>query len=67
MAILIVFFFNNNFDLASIPNDSVSSKGLIHLLLLLKLSAICETKFHYQDKIPPMSYIVDIASNMQVK
>lgn len=39
---------------------------LIHLLLLLKLSAICETKFHYQDKIPPMSYIVDIASNMQV-
>ncbi|CAH8265600.1 unnamed protein product [Arabidopsis lyrata] len=30
------------------------------------LSAICETKFHYQDKIPPMSYIVDIASNMQI-
>jgi insulysin len=31
-----------------------------------ELSAICETKFHYQDKIPPMSYIVDIASNMQI-
>ena len=39
---------------------------LIHFLLLLKLAAICETKFHYQDKTPPMSYIVDIASNMQV-
>ncbi|XP_019101972.1 PREDICTED: insulin-degrading enzyme-like 1, peroxisomal [Camelina sativa] len=31
-----------------------------------ELSAICETKFHYQDKTPPMSYIVDIASNMQI-
>ncbi|KAL0720420.1 hypothetical protein Bca4012_035019 [Brassica carinata] len=31
-----------------------------------ELAAICETKFHYQDKTPPMSYIVDIASNMQI-
>ncbi|XP_014495754.1 insulin-degrading enzyme-like 1, peroxisomal [Vigna radiata var. radiata] len=30
-----------------------------------ELSAICETKFHYQDKIPPNDYVVDIASNMQ--
>ncbi|KAG2405641.1 hypothetical protein HKW66_Vig0048960 [Vigna angularis] len=30
-----------------------------------ELSAICETKFHYQDKIPPSDYVVDIASNMQ--
>ncbi|XP_004493495.1 insulin-degrading enzyme-like 1, peroxisomal isoform X1 [Cicer arietinum] len=30
-----------------------------------ELSAICETKFHYQDKIPPSDYVVNIASNMQ--
>ncbi|KAK8473442.1 hypothetical protein PHAVU_001G133200 [Phaseolus vulgaris] len=30
-----------------------------------ELSAVCETKFHYQDKIPPGDYVVDIASNMQ--
>lgn len=34
--------------------------------MLMKLSAVCETKFHYQDKIPPGDYVVDIASNMQV-
>ena len=34
--------------------------------LSLKLSAICETAFHYQDKIPPSSYAVHVASNMQV-
>ncbi|KAA8517091.1 hypothetical protein F0562_017384 [Nyssa sinensis] len=31
----------------------------------MKLSAICETDFHYQDKIPPIDYVVNIASNMQ--
>ncbi|OIW21916.1 hypothetical protein TanjilG_14752 [Lupinus angustifolius] len=31
----------------------------------MKLSAVCETKFHYQDKVPPISYVVNIASNMQ--
>ncbi|XP_054810331.1 insulin-degrading enzyme-like 1, peroxisomal isoform X2 [Prosopis cineraria] len=31
-----------------------------------ELSAICETKFHYQDKTPPISYVVNIASNMQL-
>ncbi|CAK8543240.1 unnamed protein product [Lathyrus sativus] len=30
-----------------------------------ELSAVCETKFHYQDKIPPSDYVVNIASNMQ--
>ncbi|KAL2952719.1 hypothetical protein AAZX31_19G126700 [Glycine max] len=30
-----------------------------------ELSAVCETKFHYQDKIRPSDYVVDIASNMQ--
>ncbi|XP_061340328.1 insulin-degrading enzyme-like 1, peroxisomal [Gastrolobium bilobum] len=29
-----------------------------------ELSAVCETKFHYQDKIPPSDYVVNIASNM---
>ncbi|KAF7819028.1 insulin-degrading enzyme-like 1, peroxisomal [Senna tora] len=31
-----------------------------------ELSAVCETKFHYQDKIPPIDYVVNIASNMQL-
>lgn len=30
-----------------------------------ELSAVCETKFHYQDKSPPSDYVVNIASNMQ--
>ncbi|XP_057438666.1 insulin-degrading enzyme-like 1, peroxisomal [Lotus japonicus] len=30
-----------------------------------ELSAVCETKFHYQDKIPPSDYVVNVASNMQ--
>jgi len=34
--------------------------------MFMKLSAVCETKFHYQDKIRPSDYVVDIASNMQV-
>ncbi|KAF3442698.1 hypothetical protein FNV43_RR16615 [Rhamnella rubrinervis] len=31
-----------------------------------ELAAICETKFHYQDKIPPFNYVVNISSNMQL-
>ncbi|XP_073115982.1 insulin-degrading enzyme-like 1, peroxisomal [Elaeis guineensis] len=31
-----------------------------------ELVAICETGFHYRDKIPPIHYVVNIASNMQV-
>ncbi|CAB4317113.1 unnamed protein product [Prunus armeniaca] len=30
-----------------------------------ELSAVCETKFHYQDKIQPISYVVSISANMQ--
>ncbi|XP_022842147.1 insulin-degrading enzyme-like 1, peroxisomal [Olea europaea var. sylvestris] len=30
-----------------------------------ELSAICETAFHYQDKIRPSDYVVDVALNMQ--
>ena len=39
---------------------------LSQLNMLMKLSAFCETKFHYQDKIPPIDYAVNVASNMQV-
>ncbi|XP_075638112.1 insulin-degrading enzyme-like 1, peroxisomal [Castanea sativa] len=31
-----------------------------------ELSAVCETKFHYQDKIRPIDYAVNVASNMQI-
>ncbi|KAE8651155.1 hypothetical protein Csa_001022 [Cucumis sativus] len=31
-----------------------------------ELSAICETKFHYTDKIRPIDYVVDLSSNMQL-
>ncbi|RDX69871.1 Insulin-degrading enzyme-like 1, peroxisomal, partial [Mucuna pruriens] len=38
---------------------------LMEFSMFMKLSAVCETKFHYQDKIPPSDYVVNIASNMQ--
>ncbi|CBI29843.3 insulin-degrading enzyme-like 1, peroxisomal [Vitis vinifera] len=31
-----------------------------------ELSAICETVFHYQDKIPPIDYVVNVSSNMEL-
>lgn len=31
-----------------------------------ELLAICETGFHYRDKSPPMNYVVNISSNMQI-
>ncbi|CAH8384062.1 unnamed protein product [Eruca vesicaria subsp. sativa] len=48
--------------------DSVSLKSLIHfyILLLLKLSAICEAKFHYQAKRDPVSYAKAISRNMKI-
>jgi insulysin len=39
---------------------------LKYFVFFMKLAAICETSFHYQDKTPPISYVVRIASNMQV-
>ncbi|KAI3471679.1 hypothetical protein Pfo_028329 [Paulownia fortunei] len=30
-----------------------------------ELAAICETSFHYQDKIRPIDYVVNVAFNMQ--
>ena len=32
----------------------------------MKLQTICETGFHYRDKGPPIHYVVNISSNMQV-
>lgn len=40
--------------------------NFFHLNLLMKLAAICETSFHYQDKIRPSNYVVNVALNMQV-
>lgn len=31
-----------------------------------ELSAVCETTFHYQDKTPPIDYVVNVACNMQI-
>ncbi|ONM58858.1 Insulin-degrading enzyme-like 1 peroxisomal [Zea mays] len=31
-----------------------------------ELQAICETGFHYRDKSPPINYVVNISSNMQI-
>ncbi|GLT96004.1 hypothetical protein SLE2022_136540 [Rubroshorea leprosula] len=31
-----------------------------------ELSAVCETGFHYQDKVHPISYVVSIASKMRM-
>ncbi|XP_034693359.1 insulin-degrading enzyme-like 1, peroxisomal isoform X1 [Vitis riparia] len=31
-----------------------------------ELSAICETMFHYQDKIPSIDYVVNVSSNMEL-
>lgn len=31
-----------------------------------ELAAICEMTFHYQDKIPPIDYVVKASSNMQL-
>lgn len=32
----------------------------------MKLAAICETSFHYQDKIRPIDYVLNATFNMQV-
>lgn len=45
---------------------SIFLKMLKLLIILMKLVAVCETKFHYQDKIPPIDYVVKIASSMEV-
>lgn len=46
--------------------DVIQTINLFHVNLLMKLAAICETSFHYQDKIRPIDYVVNVAINMQV-
>ncbi|XP_077210294.1 insulinase (Peptidase family M16) family protein [Tasmannia lanceolata] len=41
-------------------------KSGVHQWIFDELSAICETGFHYQDKFPPIDYVVGVASNMQL-
>lgn len=36
------------------------------LPFFVKLAAICEIAFHYKDKIDPIDYVCNIASNMSV-
>ncbi|KAJ4706408.1 insulin-degrading enzyme-like 1, peroxisomal [Melia azedarach] len=31
-----------------------------------ELSAVCETTFHYQDKVSPIDFVVDVATNMEI-
>ncbi|KAH7661783.1 insulysin protein [Dioscorea alata] len=38
----------------------------IHKWIFDELVAICETGFHYKDKIPPIDYVPNIASKMQL-
>lgn len=51
--------------LFSLMNSGISYYINI-IYIFMKLSAVSETTFHYQDKIPPSDYVVNIASNMQV-
>ncbi|ERN10263.1 hypothetical protein AMTR_s00679p00010040, partial [Amborella trichopoda] len=34
---------------------------------VLKICAIGETMFHFQDKVPPFNYVARVASNMRVR
>ena len=36
-------------------------------LFMLQVRAVCEMKFHFQDKRPPISYVTDLAGNMLVR
>lgn len=72
-------FFNVNIELTDSGHEHVEDIiGLMYKYILLlqksgvtkwifdELAAICETGFHYQDKVPPSDYVVNIASNMQL-
>ncbi|KAG6411482.1 hypothetical protein SASPL_129565 [Salvia splendens] len=43
----------------------LSLKSALISQMLAKLAAICETSFHYQDKIRPIDYVVSVAMDMQ--
>ncbi|KAL3755300.1 hypothetical protein ACJRO7_002363 [Eucalyptus globulus] len=72
-------FFTVEIDLTDAGHEHVQDiVGLLFKYIILlrqsgvckwifdELSALCETKFHYQDKIPPIQYVVNVASNMEI-
>ncbi|XP_022743488.1 insulin-degrading enzyme-like 1, peroxisomal isoform X2 [Durio zibethinus] len=72
-------FFNVVIDLTDAGHDHMQDiVGLLFKYIQLlqqsgickwifdEISAVCETGFHYQDKIPPIDYVVNIALNMQI-
>ncbi|KAJ4971577.1 hypothetical protein NE237_004676 [Protea cynaroides] len=72
-------FFNVSINLTDAGHEHVEQiVGLLfkYIFLLQKsgvskwifdeISAICKTVFHYQDKIDPIDYVVNVASNMQL-
>ncbi|XP_020881483.1 insulin-degrading enzyme-like 2 isoform X2 [Arabidopsis lyrata subsp. lyrata] len=72
-------FFNVSIDLTDAGHEHMQDiLGLLfkHIKVLQQsgvsqwifdeLSAICEAEFHYQGKIDPISYAVDISSNMTI-
>ncbi|KAM0027550.1 putative insulysin [Helianthus debilis subsp. tardiflorus] len=72
-------FFKVGIDLTDAGHENVEHiVGLLFKYILLlqqsgvskwifdELSAICETTFHYQDKTPPIDYVVKCSSNMQL-
>ncbi|XP_010057119.2 insulin-degrading enzyme-like 1, peroxisomal [Eucalyptus grandis] len=72
-------FFTVEIDLTDAGHEHVQDiVGLLFKYIILlqqsgvckwifdELSALCETKFHYQDKIPPIHYVVRVASNMEI-
>lgn len=72
-------FFSVIIELTDAGHENVEDiVGLLFTFILLlqksgvtkwifdELVAVCETGFHYQDKVPPSSYAVNIASNMQL-
>nr|GLL36597.1 Zinc-metallopeptidase, peroxisomal [Ipomoea trifida] len=71
-------FFEVYIDLTDVGHDHVQEiVGLLFKYISLlqekgacqwifeELSAMSETDFHYRDKIPPIDYVVRVASNMQ--
>ncbi|CAI0374959.1 unnamed protein product [Linum tenue] len=71
-------FFNVSIDLTDAGHEHMQDVvGLLFKYILLlqqsgvckwifdELAAVCQTEFHYQDKIPPIDYVVRISSHMQ--
>ncbi|KAM0952030.1 putative insulysin [Dioscorea sansibarensis] len=53
-------FINNFLSLDVLVSESLTFS------LVVKLVAMCEMDFHYKDKTPPINYVANIASTMQL-